>query len=199
MWPAFIRMFDGWQLEREQLERNQRTTYASTSSAVAMYSGSFQAIPDEDEVLACISVHDSLPERVRFKVYIRNGDAATAAHLDHRIEFKDYKVKHATKGVVCIEVEFSQDPRHEYIRYVAIRLGDACVIDRTYHPDEANMRVIDDWQSAIGISEIVSALHRGEEVVTMELQLNDSDNATLVVTRMFRVKDVQTFGQNEAE
>ena len=33
----------------------------------------------------------------------------------------------------------------------------------------------------------------------MELQLNDSDNATLVVTRMFRVKDVQTLGQNEAE
>ena len=79
--------------------------------------------------------------------------------------------------MVFIEVELSQDPRHEYIRYVAIRLGDACVIDRTYHPDEASMRVIDDWQSAIGISEIVSALHRGEEVVTMELQLNDSDHS----------------------
>jgi hypothetical protein len=61
------------------------------------------------------------------------------------------------------------------------------------------MKVIDDWQSVIGISEIISALHRGEEIITMELQMNDSDSATLVVTRMFRVKDLQVLGQDEAE
>jgi hypothetical protein len=68
-WQAVIRMYDEW----------QRCTYTPVSSAVAMYSGSFQAIPDEDEVLACISVHDSPPERVRFKVYIRNRDATISA------------------------------------------------------------------------------------------------------------------------
>jgi len=52
MWQAFIKMFDGWQLEKEQLERNQRSTYAPTSSAVAIYSDSFQVIPDEDEVFS---------------------------------------------------------------------------------------------------------------------------------------------------
>ena len=33
----------------------------------------------------------------------------------------------------------------------------------------------------------------------MELQMSNSDSATLVVTRMFRVKDLQVLGQDEAE
>ena len=146
-------------------------------------------------------VHDSRPERVRFKVYRRNRESATAAHLDHIIEFKDYKTKHATQGMDCIEAEFNQDPRRKHVRCVAMRLDDACVVDRTYHPDKTSMimRVIDNWQLTIGISEIVSALHRGEEIITTELQMNDSDSATLVVTRMFRVKDLQVLGQDEAE
>ena len=64
--------------------------------------------------------------------------------------------------------------------YVAMRLDDACVIDRKYRPNEASMIVNNNWQSTVGISEIVSALHRGEEIITTELQRNDLGSATLV-------------------
>ena len=130
-------------------------------------------------------------------MYRRNRESATAAHLDHRIEFEDYKSNPVVKEMVCIEVEFSQDPGHKHTRYIAMQLNSACVIDRTYHPDQSDMIVIENWQSTVGISRIVSALHRGEEIITTELQRNKSGSATLVVTRMFRVKDLH--GQGEAE
>ena len=97
---------------------------------------------------------------------------------------------------MCVESAFGNTER-KLTMYAIMKLDSACIIDRTYHSDDSNMGVIEDWESTVGIGKMVAALQRGEEIVTTELQIGRAGKATLVVTRMFQVADLH--GQDEEE
>ena len=151
-----------------------------------------RAIDREEEAiraaLSHIKVHKLQPERVRFAVYHESGGYSITSHLDQRFEFRNYKFNPTVKETIHVEIDFGIEPRTS-TDYVITQLDSACAISREYQPEQSEVRLITEWQSTTGIEEVVAALHRGEEIVTMELQKNDSvsgDGPTLVVTRMFR-------------
>ena len=146
------------------------------------------------EVLAHVSPQEADTERVRFKVYQHKTRFSNTAQLDYRIELKidptDYR------DTVCIEAAFGNTERKLTI-YAIMKLDSACIIDRTYHPDDSSVRVIEDRESTVGIGKMIAALQRGHEIVTTEINRGMAGEAILVVTRMFQVADLH--GQDEAE
>ena len=158
-----------------------------------------QQMEDEaiSEALAHISLQEADPERVRFRLYQHGTRYCSTAQLDHRIEFENYRFDPTDgRDTVCIEAAFG-NTGHKFTMYAIMELGSACIIDRTFHPDESNMGVIEDRESTAGIGKMVAALQRGNEIVTTELQRGKAGKATLVVTRMFPIGDLH--GQDEEE